>query len=64
VEVVIIGSDLRRGFDKTDQEIFCKIKPSIYLESWETCLPKQPQCDLLISNPPYSTDIEDRFDNV
>jgi hypothetical protein len=44
---------------KGDQEISCKIKPRIYLESWETWLPKQPQCDLLVTDPPYSTDIED-----
>ncbi len=33
--------------------------PIISLESFETWLPKQPQCDLLITDPPYSTDIED-----
>ena len=40
-------------------EIFCKIKPIIYLDAWDTWLPRQPQCDLLITDPPYSTDIDD-----
>jgi len=60
----IVQIDLRRRFDEIDHEIFCEIKPGIYLKYWETCLPKQPQCDLLISDPPYSTDIEDRTDYV
>ena len=64
MDMVIIDSDLRRGFDKTDQEIFCEIKPGIYLKYWGTCLPKQPHCDLLISDPSYSTDIKDRTDDV
>jgi ParB-like chromosome segregation protein Spo0J len=34
-------------------------KPQITLASWETWLPKQEMCDLLITDPPYSTDVED-----
>lgn len=40
-------------------EISCKIKPTIYLDAWDTWLPKQSQCDLLITDPPYCTDIDD-----
>ena len=43
---------------KDDPGIVTKVKPTIYLESWETWLPDQPECDLLISDPPYSTDID------
>ncbi len=34
-------------------------KPLLIRASWENWLPKQPKCDLLITDPPYSTDIED-----
>jgi ParB-like chromosome segregation protein Spo0J len=34
-------------------------KPYIAQASWETWLPQQPMCDLLITDPPYSTDIDD-----
>ena len=34
-------------------------KPIVSLESYETWLDKQPQCDLLITDPPYSTDVDD-----
>jgi ParB-like chromosome segregation protein Spo0J len=34
-------------------------KPHITLATWEDWLPRQPQCDLLITDPPYSTDVED-----
>jgi hypothetical protein len=34
-------------------------KPRITLISWEDWLPEQPPCDLLITDPPYSTDVED-----
>jgi len=40
-------------------EISCKIKPIIYLDTWDAWLPKQSQCDLLITDPPYCTDIDD-----
>jgi hypothetical protein len=44
---------------KDTKEIFCKVKPTVWLESYETWLDKQGECDLLISDPPYSTDIDD-----
>ncbi len=34
-------------------------KPKVTLSSWETWLPEQEPCDLLITDPPYSTDVED-----
>lgn len=34
-------------------------KPQITLASWEDWLPNQPLCDLLLTDPPYSTDVED-----
>lgn len=34
-------------------------KPQITLASWETWLPQQEMCDLLITDPPYSTDVDD-----
>ncbi|MEO6891007.1 MAG: DNA modification methylase [Ktedonobacteraceae bacterium] len=34
-------------------------KPQIAQASWDTWLPTQKACDLLITDPPYSTDIED-----
>lgn len=34
-------------------------KPKISLESWETWLPRQPKCELLLTDPPYETELED-----
>jgi ParB-like chromosome segregation protein Spo0J len=34
-------------------------KPRITLASWQDWLPAQPLCDLLLTDPPYSTDVED-----
>jgi hypothetical protein len=34
-------------------------KPHIVHASWEQWLASQPPCDLLITDPPYSTDVED-----
>jgi 16S rRNA G966 N2-methylase RsmD len=34
-------------------------KPHITLANWEDWLPAQPCCDLLLTDPPYSTDVED-----
>lgn len=34
-------------------------KPLVTLASWNTWLPGQDPCDLLITDPPYSTDVED-----
>jgi len=34
-------------------------KPLITLASWEVWLPQQEMCDLLITDPPYATDIDD-----
>ena len=34
-------------------------RPQITLASWEDWLPAQPICDLLITDPPYSTDVDD-----
>jgi len=44
--------------EQTRQEIKDN-KPIVTLESYETWLDKQPQCDLLITDPPYSTDVDD-----
>lgn len=33
--------------------------PKIHHESYETWIPKQPQCDLLLTDPPYMTDVDD-----
>ena len=33
--------------------------PTIALASWEQWLPEQPDCDLLLTDPPYMTDVED-----
>ena len=35
------------------------IRPQIEHTSWDLWLPNQPQCDLLLTDPPYSTDIPD-----
>jgi ParB-like chromosome segregation protein Spo0J len=34
-------------------------KPRITLANWRDWLPAQPPCDLLFTDPPYSTDVED-----
>lgn len=34
-------------------------KPCIAFAPWETWLPPQPACDLLLTDPPYSTDVVD-----
>lgn len=34
-------------------------KPHITLSSWDAWLPSQPTCDLLITDPPYATDVDD-----
>jgi len=34
-------------------------RPPITLAPWEDWLPDQPDCDLLLTDPPYSTDVED-----
>ncbi|GAI60494.1 unnamed protein product [marine sediment metagenome] len=34
-------------------------KPTIAKEDYKEWLPKQPQCDLLLTDPPYSTEIDD-----
>lgn len=44
---------------KDIQEMSCKIKPIISLDAWDTWFPGQSQCDLLITDPPYSTEIDD-----
>jgi len=44
---------------KPKEEIVSAVKPIIYLESFETWLPKQPDCDLLLTDPPYMTDVDD-----
>ena len=33
--------------------------PKVWCESYKTWLEKQPDCDLLLTDPPYSTDVED-----
>lgn len=39
-------------------------KPTIALASFRTWLTQQPACDLLITDPPYSTDVDDIEDFV
>lgn len=34
-------------------------RPTVTLASWSDWLPAQPICDLLITDPPYSTDLDD-----
>lgn len=34
-------------------------KPHVMLASWDTWLPQQPPCDLLLTDPPYSTEVAD-----
>ncbi len=34
-------------------------RPTISKADYADCLPRQPQCDLLITDPPYSTEIDD-----
>jgi len=34
-------------------------KPLVVLASWEDWLPQQKECDLLLTDPPYSTDVDD-----
>lgn len=36
-------------------------QPDVTLGSWEDWLPGQPICDLLLTDPPYSTDVDDIF---
>jgi DNA modification methylase len=36
-------------------------KANVTLAPWDEWLPAQPICDLLITDPPYSTDVEDVF---
>src|SRR5690606_23686583 len=36
-------------------------RPTVTLASWDEWLPSQPECDLLITDPPYSTDVDDVF---
>ena len=33
--------------------------PQVWRSSWEEWLPSQPDCDLLLTDPPYMTDVED-----
>jgi hypothetical protein len=35
------------------------MRPDVWLASWDTWLPTQPECDLLLTDPPYSTDVPD-----
>jgi len=34
-------------------------RPVVELSSWDAWLPKQADCDLLLTDPPYSTDVPD-----
>lgn len=34
-------------------------RPQVTLASWADWLPTQPPCDLLLTDPPYSTDVDD-----
>ena len=48
---------LRRQAEET-AEISPGEAPTIECASWEDWLPKQPPCDLLLTDPPYMTDVE------
>lgn len=41
------------------QRVDRPLSPRLASASWETWLPTQPECDLLLTDPPYSTDVED-----
>ena len=45
--------------EREEQAQVAASKPCVTLASWEHWLPEQPLCDLLITDPPYSTDVED-----
>jgi hypothetical protein len=35
------------------------VRPTITLSDWREWLPQQPDCDLLLTDPPYMTDVDD-----
>jgi hypothetical protein len=41
------------------QVIAAPSKPILTLAPWQIWLPSQPLCDLLLTDPPYSTEVED-----
>lgn len=49
----------RKRRDAEQQAQAEPIKPLIAQGSWSEWLPEQPDCDLLITDPPYSTDVDD-----
>jgi 16S rRNA G966 N2-methylase RsmD len=54
--------EARRSLGLTRKRVTKEIPehpPVVYEASWEDWLPGQPDCDLLLTDPPYSTDVED-----
>ena len=50
--------EIRKG-EREAQAQAAPEKPWITQASWDQWLPKQPLCDLLLTDPPYSTDMPD-----
>jgi len=57
-----VAKQLDLGVKRAEQEAEAQeapTKPFLTLASWDAWLPQQEMCDLLITDPPYSTDIDD-----
>jgi len=55
---IIRISKLRLGKQRRDAEVTPTVA-KIVRASWDEWLPAQTQCDVLLTDPPYSTDVED-----
>ena len=49
----------KREQDKAEQARKTSFQPTVEQRDYKDWLPEQDQCDLLLTDPPYSTDIED-----
>lgn len=49
----------KREQDKAEQARKSSFQPTVEQRDYKDWLPEQDQCDLLLTDPPYSTDIED-----
>lgn len=57
-----LGKAKRRAKKRADHEAQAQAaptKPRLWRASWDAWLPVQPDCDLLFTDPPYSTDVDD-----
>ena len=57
-------AEKKAALEEKKADIAAQIKespdaPQIWCESYTTWIGKQPDCDLLLTDPPYSTDVED-----